>query len=248
METAGTGYPWTMPNEPNPRAKDSLRDCGGASGAAAGFCGVGVGGGLMRTSRVPMCTLAPPSELEFLRSLDVLEAGARSLGAFGLKVIGAAGFSRGRESPRVSGLSGGRSLGGGVRLANLSAGVRAAGGAPARGCPSRSIAGTDARDSAATRVGDCESGGSRGPAAADVAGTALPDLSGRSGSSAAEPIGVVRCAPAEFGTVWATAPRAGSDSFTGSTKPLVSAAVGRNITGGGRSVGDPLTPSANRAR
>jgi len=185
------GYPCTMPKEPNPRAKDSLRDCRGARGAAAGFCCVGGGGGLMRTSRVPMRTRTPASELEFLRSFDVLEADARSLGTLGIKVVGAAGFSRGRASPRGSERSGGRSLGGAVRLADISASGRAAGEMLARSCPLRSMTGTDARDFATTRVDDSEIGISRGPNEADVEGAALLDLSGL-GGSAAGPTGVVR--------------------------------------------------------
>jgi hypothetical protein len=245
MEIAGIRYPWVTPKAPNPRAKDSLRDCWGARGTAAGFCGIGVGGGLMRTSKVPMRTLTPPSELELLRSLEVLEARARPLGALGVKVAGAARCSRGRESTRISGSSGGGILKGGVRLAEMSGGGRAE---DTLACVGALLfaAGAAGSNSATTRLGDRELAVSRAAAAPGIAPAALLCLLGRS-VGAAGPMEVMRWAPPESVPALAAAPRTG-DSLTDSTKPLASAVVSRNITGGGRSADRPLPPSANRAR
>ena len=168
-----------MPNEPKPRAKDSLRGCVGARCNAAGIGGAG-GGGLIRTSRVPIRTLTLLSGPDFLRSLELLDAAIRSLGLGGIKVVGADGISYGCTSRRGAGRSGGGSFGG-KRLTEFSDGSGAAGDSLAFIDPMRSMVDAEERDSDTTRAGVSDSEDWLGPAAVPGAAGESPNLCGRGG-------------------------------------------------------------------
>ena len=154
-------------------------------GDPAGFGGADAGGGLIRTSRVPIRTLTPLSDPDCLRSLDLPDAATRSLGVGGIKVVGGAGISRGRASRRGSGRSGGVSFGG-VRLTEFSDGGGAAGELLAVIGPLRSMFGSEERDSPTTRAGASDTDDWLGPAAIRGAAGESSTLCGRSGR-AAEP-------------------------------------------------------------